>query len=295
MARPVTLTRLDPRYPSRLVSLPGAPASICWQGGPLEADLAIAIVGAREATEESVAFTSEITAGLVAANAVIVSGGAVGVDAAAHVAALRSGGRTWAVAGTDARRCYPASHADLFKSIARGPSAMVWPFTGRGARGAFLARNHVLVALADAVVVVQAGLDSGALHAATCARRLGKPLWVVPAAPWMSPFAGSLKLLEGGARVLTSLESLLGSLNPPARLATRPGPPGPGEGESGNAISRCEYEVLYSLSDKPLHVDAIVALAGQSTQAVSAALLTLALENVVVEGPPGSFRRRRAL
>ncbi len=295
MASPVSLTRLDPRYPSRLVSLANAPASICWEGGSLEAERAVAIVGSRKAADAALAFASEIAGALVRADVVVVSGGAVGIDAAAHATALREGGRTWAVAGTDPNHCYPASHAELFSSIARGPGAMLWPFEGCGHRGAFLARNEVLVALSDAVVVVQADVRSGALHAASCARALKKPLWVVPAAPWMPGFGGSLKLLDDGARPLASVGDLLTSLGVASRAASPDDAPGPDTGGAAHAFSACEYRVLEAISKGPLHVDAIVARANESAHAVTAALLTLALENVVVEGPPGLFRRRRAL
>jgi DNA processing protein len=295
VASHVSLTRLDPRYPSRLAGLASAPPSICWQGGSLEAERAVAIVGARKATEDAVALASEIASALVRADVVVVSGGAVGVDAAAHTTALQSGGRTWVVAGTDPDHCYPSTHADLFESIGRGPGAMLWPFHGAGTRGAFLARNEVLVALADAVVVVQAGLHSGALHAASCARALKKPLWVVPAAPWMPAFAGSLKLLEDGAFALTSVDRLLRSLGVVSGAAADHCSSGVETSGLMPTFSDCEYKVLDAISKGPLHVDAIVAQANQSAQAVTAALLTLALENVVVEGPPGLFRRRRAL
>lgn len=295
MALPVSLTRLDPRYPSRLVGLPSAPASISWKGGSLEAERAVAVVGSRKACDDAMAFASEIAGALVRADIVVVSGGAEGIDAAAHATALRDGGRTWVVAGTDPEHCYPASHAELFDSIARGPGAMLWPFEGCGHRGAFLARNQVLVALSDAVVVVQAGARSGALHAASCARALKKPLWVVPAAPWMPGFGGSLELLDEGARPLASVDELLRSLGVASRSASRDASAGAPTDDATHAISSCEYKVLDSISNGPLHVDAIVARANESAQAVTAALLTLALENVVVEGPPGLFRRRRAL
>ncbi len=294
MASHVSLTRLDPRYPSRLVGLASAPPSIRWQGGSLEAERAVAIVGSREASDDAIALASEIASALVRADVVVVSGGAVGIDAAAHTTALHSGGRTWVVAGTGPDHCYPASHAELFDSIARGPGAMLWPFEGGGHRGAFLARNEVLVALADAVVIVQAGLHSGAIHAASCARALKKPLWVVPAAPWMPAFAGSLQLLEEGAFPLTSVARLLRSLGV-ASDAQSEDLSGVGTDGLTHVLSDCEYKVLDTLSKGPLHVDAIIAQANQSAQAVTAALLTLALENVVVEGPPGLFRRRRAL
>jgi DNA processing protein len=288
---PVTLTRLDSRYPSRLAHFPRAPASIRWQGGLVEAAATVAIVGSRKATAGALAFATELARALVRAGVVVVSGGASGVDTAAHAGALRAGGRTWAVAATGPERCYPACNAELFQLIARGPGAMLWPFAG-GDHGAFLGRNRVLVSLSDAVVVVQAGLQSGALHAASCARKLGRPLWVVPAAPWMGGFEGSLSLLEGGARPLTSTDALVQSLGiaiskaPTASTESAPTP------AAGPDNYRSEYRLLESMSHVPLHVDAIVARASQSAQAVAAALLTLALENVVVEGPPGFFRRR---
>jgi DNA processing protein len=114
VSTPVILTKLDPRYPSRLLGIERSPPSISWHGGPVEADRTVAIVGARHATRSALAFASEIASVLATANTVVVSGGAIGIDAAAHEAVLRMGGRTWAVAGTGPGYCYPASHADLF-------------------------------------------------------------------------------------------------------------------------------------------------------------------------------------
>jgi DNA processing protein len=160
----------------------------------------VAVVGSRAALPEALTFARDLGSALARAGAVVVSGGAVGVDAHAHEGALDANGRTWAIAGTGQDHCYPPEHAALFDRIGKGPGAMVWPFEAHyGHRSGFLARNRVLVALADAVVVVQAGIPSGALHAAAWARKLDKPLWVVPAAPWMKEFAGSRLLLEKGA------------------------------------------------------------------------------------------------
>jgi DNA processing protein len=277
----VHLTPLDAAYPARLRAIEDPPASITVQGEPLQAPLAVAVVGSRAATREAAAFASELAAVLARAGVVIVSGGAEGIDAAAHEGALAAGGRTWAVAGTGHRCCFPATHAALFDAIARGPGAMVWPFApGYRHRSGFLSRNRILAALADAVVVVQAGFPSGALHAADCARKLVKPVWAVPAAPWMKEFAGSRSLLDAGARPLTSIEGLLASLGVETARAEVPSGP--------------ESEVLATLSTVPLHPDIISARAKLSPQAVAAALLTLALENVVVESPPGFFCRRNA-
>jgi DNA processing protein len=164
---------------------------------------------------------------------------------------------------------------------------MLWPFPppSEARPGSFVARNRVLVAMSDAVVVVQAGLPSGALNAAAAARRLGRPLWVVPPSPWLGPaFDGSRRLLDEGARPLQSVDELLRSLSlvSAASPAARKAPCRP--------LSESETAVLAATSGVPLHLDEIASRAHSPAPAVTAALLTLALEDVVVEGPPGFFR-----
>jgi DNA processing protein len=294
----VHLTPLDPAYPSRLRGLPRPPASITVRGGSLEATRAVAIVGSRRADAGAAEFAREIATAVARAGAVVVSGGAVGIDAAAHRGALKARGRTWVVAGTGCDGCFPPEHAALFDRIAQGPGAMVWPFSpdATAGPGAFLARNRVLVALSDVVVVVQAGMPSGALRAAACARRLRVPLWVVVPAAWMKGFDGSRMLLGHGARALTRLDEFVSTLE---LTASEPsGQPGGGGSDSipkGGAreLSAAETAVLAATSIAPRHTDEIAERAHLGAQAAAAALLTLALEAVVVEGPPGFFRQKR--
>jgi DNA processing protein len=282
---PIHLTALDPAYPTRLRGSCDSPPDLSTQGGSLEAERVVAVVGSREAHRAAVDYAQDLAGAIAATGAVVVSGGARGIDAAAHEAALWAGGRTWVVAGTGCLHAFPPDHKNLFSLIARGPSAMLWPFppeTSTHVRGTFLRRNRVLVALADVVVVVQAGQKSGALNAAGWALRSGKPLWVVAAPPWRpfdKGFEGSQALLEQGARPLRSTEAFLASLRP--AVSSRP-------------LSDEESAILAATSSVPLHLDEIASRAHASARAASAALLTLALENVVVEGPPGFFRRRDA-
>jgi DNA processing protein len=260
------------------------------RGGSLEADCVVAVVGSRDAHAEAIAFAGELAGQLVDAGVVVASGGALGIDSAAHRGALARSGRTWVVAGTGCEHCYPDDNAALFEEIGRGPGAMIWPFAPDASSFAprFLARNRVLATLADAFVVVQAGEKSGALHSGGCARALGKPLWVVALPPWIEPlgYEGSLQLLDGGARVLTSVRSLLQSLGRP-RIGQEERP-----AYLSRSLSADESAIFAATSFRPLHLDEITSAANCSAQAASAALLTLALENVVVEGPPGFFRRR---
>ena len=302
MTDPIHLTPLDPRYPSRLRGLECAPASLTVKGGSTEAALVVALIGSRKASSNALKYTRRLARKLAEKGAVIVSGGAVGIDGAAHQGALDAGGRTWVVAPTGHELCFPPQHRELFDAVARGPGAMIWPFAPGAPprRPAFLARNRVLIGLADAVVVVQAGPRSGALHAASWARKMGRALWVVSVAPWNEGFAGSRELLAKGARPLTSTHLILRTLG---LLGQGNRPPRTGESggvEAGQVaavtaqLSDREFKVLGAISAGPRHADAISTSAGVSPQATTAALLTLALENVVVEGPPGFFRRREA-
>jgi DNA processing protein len=298
----VHLTPLDHNYPPRLRSLPDPPASITVSGGAVDSTRTVAVVGSRQAVPDALHFAKDLALELTKAGVVVVSGGAEGIDRAAHEGALCAGGRTWAIAGTGHEHCFPSEHAALFAVIGRGPGAMVWPFSpGYQRRSGFLLRNRVLVALSDAVVIVQAGLRSGALHAASWAQKLKKPLWVVPAAPWMSGFDGSRQLLDAGARPLASIDVFLGALG----LAGRPGagsplvpPPAverflaPSRPPLLAPLSAPAVAVLAALSARASHADAIAARTHLTAQATAATLLTLALEDVVVEGPPGFFRRR---
>ena len=253
----------------------------------------MAIVGARKAEPAAYAYAKALAGAVVQAGGVVVSGGALGIDEAAHEGALEAGGRTWCVAGTGRDHVFPPEHAELFARIAAGPGAMIWPFPPSYVhRAGFLARNGILVALSDAVVIVQAGGRSGALRAASRARKLMRPVWVVPVPPWQPwsgpdfDFAGSRQLLSEGARLLLSTESFLASLG--LGLASPPPP------RHARALTETEQAIVSATSAEPSHLDAIVERAHLSTQAVSSALLTLALENVVVEGPPGFFRRALA-
>ncbi|MDP9036568.1 MAG: DNA-protecting protein DprA, partial [Myxococcota bacterium] len=261
-------------------------ATLTVRGGSLEAERAVALVGSRNARDESMKFARDLARILVGTGAVVVSGGAVGIDQSAHVGALEGQGRTWAVAGTGCDHCFPPQHAQLFETIARGPGSMVWPFPPERPvqPGSFLARNRVLVTLADAVVVVQAGFPSGALRAAECARVLRKPLWVVPAPPWLDGYAGTHQLLTSGVRPLTCVDSFLRTLELAPRAMTEP----------ARDFSSVEKTVCNAMTDRPLHVDQIADAAHVAAQVAAATLLTLALEDVVVEGPPGFFRLRTA-
>lgn len=292
MTTVVHLTPLNPTYPARLRTLAQPPSTLSVRGGALHAERVVAIVGSRAAHAETMELARDLAARLARAGAVVASGGAVGIDASAHLGALDAGGRTWVVAPTGCNGCFPPSHADLFDRIGCGPGAMLWPFAPNDQnRAGFVTRNRVLVALSDAVVVVQAGARSGALHAAGWAGKLGRPLWVVPAPPWRQRgFEGTHALVDGiegtrpgthPIRPLTSVERFVAAMGLPVRAAA-----------TARARSGSEAAVFDATSTVPLHLDEIAARSHCAPGTASAVLLTLALEDVVVEDPPGFFRRR---
>jgi DNA processing protein len=309
----VRLTQDDPGYPKRLAILGDMRAPLELSAPLGEPERVVAIVGSRHPEPHARAFVRGLARALARAGVTIVSGGATGIDRAAHDGALDGGGATWVVSPSGRRAPYPPGHADFFATIATSPpSAMLWPFeddTPFHAERA-RARNRILVALADAVVVVQARLPSGSLNAARWARSLGKPLWIVPAAPWMGGHVGSMReLRDGKARALWDVHELFASLGlpPPARRdlseetveLPRPGKATPLEEAQeplfrplGGRLDLNEIAVLSCLSMCPAHVDAIVDRTALRVGAVRSALLTLTMKNVVVEGPDGFFRRQ---
>jgi DNA processing protein len=311
----------DPAYPRHLLELDEPPV-ITVSGPvsetPLDGHRVVAIVGSRQAQSDALNWTHQLAYHLAHAGVVVLSGGAAGVDWAAHTGALKAG-RTWCVActGCDARP-FPPRHRKLFDRIASSPgSRMIWPFPATIAKTNLTPRrrNRVLTALADVIVVVQARIASGSLNAASNADRLGRPLYVVTGRPWDYPFLGSAKLILEGAAPLVSIEQLFRDLElpepnidepeailcdraprqPPIRAFKRRGrslAPAPLFRVDPSTLPAGEREVFSCLSNAPLHQDKIVAKAGLGASTTLTALLTLSLRDVVVEGPDGFFRLR---
>lgn len=211
----------DSRYPATLQSLESPPVAL-WASGELaiahQPD-AIAIVGTRGCTSYGERVTRALATAFVRAGAVVVSGMARGIDAAAHVAALDERGRTIAVLGTGVDVPYPAGHRGLHARIAKhGLVVSESPPGTKAIQGSFPRRNRIIAALAGATIVVEAGARSGALITAGLANDIGRRVGVVPG-PIDSPASlGSNQLMrDGGGHPIASIEdalSLIGLSNP---------------------------------------------------------------------------------
>ena len=299
--------------PARLSDLRDPPEAL-YVRGELPRGPSVAIVGTRSPTVEGERFARTLAAELAEAGIAILSGGAKGIDTAAHRGALSARGCTVVVAPAGFARAYPEENEQLFLRVVREGGCYVAgvPDDEPATRPRFFARNAYMVALAHVVVVVQAGFRSGARNAAAQARRLGRPLLVVPSAPWVGRGVGCLEELRLGARLCTGSADVLGALveagcTPIPVTKARPrasykvkskrrgsgaaacpddGPIAGGFGNDSKRSSNTE-QVLELVRAGADHPDQISARAGLSASETQRVLLTLRLRGVLACDPTG--------
>lgn len=203
-----TLRRSDDEYPRRLQALEMAPEQLHLLGTWDDARPTVAIVGSRAASAQGMATAHRLAAELAGAGVAVLSGGAIGVDHAAHCGALAGGGVTCAVLGTGVDVVYPLRHQALYRELlAKGGCLLsMFPLATPPKPWHFPARNRVLAALADAVVVVEAQARSGSCYTAQAALALGRRLLAVPGSP------GTAALLSAGALVASGSAAVLAAL-----------------------------------------------------------------------------------
>jgi DNA processing protein len=196
---------------------PDPPCAWLFVSGPAPpgAGASVAVVGGRRASPLRRAAARSIGAGLARAGWWVVSGGAVGVDAAAHAGALDAGGRTVVVLGCGLDVPYPRANTGLFARVrAAGGTLVTEHPPGAQPRAAnFIPRNRLIAALSAAVVVVEAADDSGSLATARAAGSRGAGhILVLPGAPWDPGTAGCNQLIRDGATLVRSLTDILEEL-----------------------------------------------------------------------------------
>jgi len=175
----------------------------------------VAIVGSRRPSPYGEAVAEQLSLELARAGVIVVSGLALGVDAAAHRGALNGGGVTVAVMGTGVDVVYPAAHALLAESILAAGGALVSQFPDGTAprRHNFPARNYTMAALSDVVVVVEAAEGSGALITAEAALDLHKEVMAVPGSVFSPLSVGSHSLLRDGAGLVQNARDVMAALH----------------------------------------------------------------------------------
>ncbi|MBO0855407.1 MAG: DNA-processing protein DprA [Nocardia sp.] len=213
--RMLGLAQLDPaRDPEAAVPL------VLWARGPLSlrqyTEQALAVVGARCSTGYGEQAAAELAGDMAAAGWTIISGAAFGIDGTAHRAALTVGGNTIAVLACGIDRPYPAQHERLLAEIAEtGVVVSEYPPGAAAYKHRFLARNRLIAALSDGVLVVEAGARSGARNTAKWARRLGRPALAVPGPITAAASAGCHRMIrEGEAILVTRIEEVCDEVGP---------------------------------------------------------------------------------
>ncbi len=280
-----TIERGSQLYPTRFDVLPDPPARLYLKGSLPEPPL-VAIVGSRNADAGARRFAFRMAGELCGRGIGVVSGGALGIDTEAHKGALDAGGQTLAVIGSGFDFLYPEANRALFAEIA-GTGGLMTEFRHDQppTKWTFPKRNRLVAALADAVLVVQAGERSGALITARLAQQLGVPLGAVPGVPGDPRNHGNHALLRRGARLVENIDDLLslmslqrsGQLPLPNVAATRRSKPEPSHHEH----SPLEMKILEILCTSPLHIDDITTRLGIVPCETSAAIIALELEGLV--------------
>lgn len=197
----------------------GAPLALWVVGSRSLADLterSVSIVGTRAASGYGEHVTAEIAGDLAVDGWTIVSGAAFGIDGAAHRAALGVGGLTVAVLACGVDRAYPAGHARLLRQISQnGAVISEYPPGTSPAKHRFLARNRLVAALSDGVVVVEAGWRSGARNTVTWGRRMGRPVMAVPGPVTSASSTGCHRMIrEGEARLVARAIDVVEEVGP---------------------------------------------------------------------------------
>jgi DNA processing protein len=280
----------DARYPAQLDDLPDAPAVLYVRGDRGRFERAIladrvAIVGARRATEYGLQQARGLGRGLAAAGLTVVSGMALGVDAAAHVGALDGGGMTLAVLACGPEQVYPPSKRRLHARIAaNGAVVSELPPGTPVRRWCFPARNRIIAALGQATVVVEAGERSGSLITAGQAADLGREVAAVPGLVTAPLAAGTNALIADGAQLIRGTHDVLELLFGAAALALLPARP-------DERLAGLEPELRTLLERVGGGCDTVAALAsgGTDVDAVLAGLTQLELRDLVRRGPGGRY------
>jgi DNA processing protein len=282
----------DDDYP-RLLLETGDPPPVLYCIGrrDLLANPALAIVGSRNATPQGVADAEAFAAALSAAGLTIVSGLAVGIDAAAHRGGLREAASSIAVVGTGLDRVYPARNRDLAHELAaRGLLISEFPLGTPPLPQNFPRRNRLVSGLARGILVVEATISSGSLITARLAGEQGREVFALPGSIH-SPFSkGCHKLLREGAKLVETAQDVLDELRLPHVPVATTGPPQRDVDEGD--LTGDERAVETALGYAPASVDAVVARTGLGVEIVAAALLALELDGRATPMPGGLWQRR---
>jgi len=272
----------DPAYPAQLRDLPDAPAWLYVKGDPAWlARPMLAIVGSRNATPQGLRDARAFAEALSEAGLTIVSGLALGIDAAAHEGGLDGLASSVAVVGTGLDRVYPARNRDLAHRLAAGGAIVSeFPVGTAPKRGHFPRRNRLISGLALGVLVVEAALQSGSLITARLAGEQGRDVFAIPGSIHSSLSKGCHRLIKQGAKLVESASDILEELGrrlPPSTPAAAP--------------VASPDDLLETLSGGPLSPDQLADRLGLTVETLSVRLLAAEMDGLVARLPGSLYQR----
>jgi len=272
----------DADYPGQLLEIHDPPTLLYVKGhAELLASSALALVGSRNATPAGLENANNFARALSEAGLTIVSGLALGIDAAAHRGGLLGSGSTIAVVGTGIDRIYPAANCQLAHEIAaRGAIVSEFPL-GTPVRPAnFPRRNRIISGLARGVLVIEAALGSGSLITARLAAEQGREVFAIPGSIHSPLAKGCHRLIKLGAKLVEHVNDIIEELGLPASKLPA----------AGTAQAQTS-PLLEALGFDPCELDTLASRTGYSAEQLTAMLLELELSGRVAALPGGRFQR----
>ncbi len=271
----------DMLYPQAFRQSSCPPAALFWRGGAISKRPWIAVVGTRKMSVYGKRACSQIVSELAQANAGIVSGLALGIDACAHQAALDANVQTVAVlgGGLDKKSLSPPSNVPLAEKILLSAGVLIseYPPGTPSLRQHFPQRNRLIATLAQAVVVVEAGADSGSVLTAKLALDENRDVFAVPG-PITSPGSvGTHELLRQGAQICTSGRDVLAA----SQVVVSSAPERPPTDEERRILDLCRT---------PIHVDELTRLLNSSPAVIGATCTTLEMMDALEEAEPQTYQ-----
>lgn len=294
----------DKIYPAGLRKIPDMPLVLFVDGDItcVRGKVMIGVVGTRKPCYESIAITRKICGDLAAAGAVVVSGGALGIDSAAHEGTLDAGGKTVCVMGCGLGTRYLMDNEAMRRQISKnGAVISEFPPFSNASKLTFPQRNRIISGLSHGVLVVEASDRSGSLITATCANEQGREVFAIPGSVLSTAYSGANKLIRDGAKAVSSAEDILTpySVIYPDRINLKAidktpvsSAVSPKEEEKKSVIIKKECpsdldpdaRAVYNLfGEEPLHFDEICALSGIPASEVIPVLMQLVLDDYIEE------------
>lgn len=278
------IARSDPGYPPLLRHIPDPPLLLFALGRrELLGSSALAMVGSRNASIEGERNARAFARALSEAGITVVSGLALGIDAAAHEGALAGAGSTVAVVGTGPDQCYPARNRPLMERVAHDGCLVSEYLPGTPVRAAqFPRRNRIISGLCAGVLVVEAAAQSGSLITAHCALEQGRDVFAIPGSIHAALSKGCHALIKQGAKLVESASDILVDMNRPACVPDAP---------QLCVHSEVHTQLLALLDGGISDAYAIAGRTGYAAAFVITQLLSLELDGLVERLPGGMFRR----